>query len=339
MSLNTYVCSLFVDVKLMQLACKMAKKNQSITWLQPSNMRAKVKQLSFKTSEENYPTLKVGLDIETLKLKSSRPQWLLLNYLASTWTSHSSSEINEKLLQDAMTSKLAVLGLLMKGAHFSMTRTAISTTLQHSCMDLSVCLGLQAAMQTIPILSTSLLSSEAAGSHPHKEGNTHFPASPGRAMNKRLANGKESKDKNWLKLDIQLPNGPEFSHDILSLCSMQVGEIHVNLDPKLNDWFLYVTTITPKQADPQPTIPKTRQASGTAEKTKKKAVSSGKRSSKKRSSSNAKTRKDDCSTTVKETAMPRTSAPRPKVDYLDSITGLTVDEVRFGQVQLGNKYL
>ena len=299
-------CYTTLDIKMMQLACRMAmsSKNQSITWLQPSNMRVKIKQLSFenlkvekKTHDTSHPALEVSLDIETLKLKSSRPQWLLLNYLAGTWITldNQNSQFNEYLLHDAMMSKLAVLGFLIKGAHFGLTRTSTSTTWQHSCVDLSVCLGLPhaghssgggAIMPIVPILSTSLSSSEASLS---KEG-LHFPASPGRAMNKRI-NAKEAKEKKWLKCDVQLPNGPEFSQDILSLCSMTMGEIHVNLDPKLNDWFLYVAsqqmpisaaedTSEKQQA---PVKKKSRKSLG-SEKERTNTSSAGKRSSKKTSS-------------------------------------------------------
>ena len=144
-------CYTSLDIKMVQLACRMAmsSKKQSITWLQPSNMRVKVKQLSFENpnsdSEAAAAELEVSLDIETLKLKSSRPQWLLLNYLVGTWMAtldNQIDQISEGLLHDAMMSKLAVLGFLIKGAHFGMTRTATSTTWQQSTVDLSICLGL-----------------------------------------------------------------------------------------------------------------------------------------------------------------------------------------------------
>ena len=98
-------------------------------------------------------------------------------------------------------------------------------------------------------------------------------------MNKRI-NTKEAMERKWLKCDFQLPNSPEFSQDIFSLCSVTMGDLHVNLDPKFNDWFLYLSspqynTVKPEEKQ----IPTVKKKSLPSCKGRKKASSSGKRSS------------------------------------------------------------
>ena len=256
-------CYSTVDMKLMQLSCKMAmsSKNQSITCLQPSNIKVKISHLSFEepdlsSSQQPQPQtgfvhLKTRLDVENLKCKCSRPQWLLLNYLTKTWTAKTKllrESLDPILLHDAMMSKLAILAVCLKGGHLEVSRTKISTTLQYHCADVSVYLGL--ASQSVPILSTVPLS---AGNSQQGAAGGPYPASPGRALNRRA---EESRERNWLRLDLQLPNAPEHSANVLSMFALQIGEIYCNLDPKLNDWVSYsssrVRKVSSSMATPPP---------------------------------------------------------------------------------------
>ena len=64
-----------------------------------------------------------------------------------------------------------------------------------------------------------------------------YPVSPGRAQNRRAE--IESRQHSWLRLDAQWPTSSENPQKVIPLCSLHTGELHLNFDPKLNDWITY----------------------------------------------------------------------------------------------------
>jgi hypothetical protein len=125
-------------------------KSQGITWLQPSTLYFKLSLLSMS----DFTELGGSLEANACKVRLSRPQWLLLLHLYSTWSGSINQELNEYLLQDAMTRKLPSLVSNFKGFHVSGQKTKSSVTLQAHCQEASVGLG-NIPASVIPLLDTS----------------------------------------------------------------------------------------------------------------------------------------------------------------------------------------
>ena len=66
-----------------------------------------------------------SLEADTGKLRLSRPQWLLMLHLYSTWCGNF-EELNQHLVQDAMTRKLPTLVSIFKGFHVSGQKKLLS---------------------------------------------------------------------------------------------------------------------------------------------------------------------------------------------------------------------
>ena len=98
----------------MQLSSRLlvAGKTQGITWLQPSTLYFKLclKSLS------DFTELSGSLEADAWKLRLSRPQWLLMLHLYSTWCGKNHEVLNQHLVQDAMTRKLPSLVSSFKGS-------------------------------------------------------------------------------------------------------------------------------------------------------------------------------------------------------------------------------
>ena len=88
----------------------------------------------------------------------------------------------------------------------------------------------------IPLLNTSKPSTTSLTSG--LRATSTLPVSPGRAQNRRSA-VVESRQQSWLYFDIQCPLSSENPHQVLPLCAIHTGELHLNFDPKLNDWISY----------------------------------------------------------------------------------------------------
>ena len=213
----------------MQLSSRLlvAGKCQGITWLQPSTLYLKLCLISLS----DFTEMGGSLEADTGKLRLSRPQWLLMLHLYSTWCGNF-EELNQHLVQDAMTRKLPTLVSIFKGFHISGQKTKSSITVQANCQEVSVGLG-SIPTSVIPLLNTSKpASSSLSGLRA-----TTLPVSPGRAQNRRA--DVESRQQSWLRLDFQCPLLSENPHQVLPLCAIHTGELHLNFDPKLNDWLSY----------------------------------------------------------------------------------------------------
>ena len=90
----------------------------------------------------------------------------------------------------------------------------------------------------IPLLNTSKASSSSSLANSLRPSTAH-PMSPGRAQNRRVDADGLSRQNSWLRFDMQWPTASENPQKVLPLCAIHAGEIHLNFDPKLNDWIAY----------------------------------------------------------------------------------------------------
>lgn len=251
-------CYATINVKLMQLSCRLLKSGQGITWLHPCGVFFKAKKLLLSPIPPDWTAslLEATFELDAWKMRLSRPQWLLLLHVHSSWSSPCQLEVNNYILQDAMTKKLPSLHLAFKGFQLTAYQSKLAWTVQCQCQELSSTLG-NLPNSAIPLLST--VGFDASKS------SASFPVSPGRAQNRRRDESKPA----WLRLDFQWPTSSQVK--VLPLCSLQIGQVQVNLDPKLNDWIGYQAQVVKPAANSE-SKPQSLKGSICSKKTKKEST-------------------------------------------------------------------
>ncbi len=240
----TDICYANVSVKLMQLTSRLMQGSQGVTWLQPSSFYFRGSKLLIPIQGDNVSTSQwsLGLEMDAVKLRMSRPQWnLLVEHVLASWRSTSSKEPDGCVLQDAMRRKLPSIVTNVQRLNLILQSTGSLITAQCQCLDFTMGLG-NVATGTIPLLSVD---------RPKPVAGTVAPVSPGRALRPQTDILRPPPEqKSWLRADLQWPVSAalaaEKGRHLLPLLSVQTGEVHVNFDPKLVDhWIGY-------QASPMP---------------------------------------------------------------------------------------
>ena len=234
-------CYIKLGIKLIQLSSRliMSSKNLAITWIQPSNVSLQLKKTSLSPSTPLVLQMKSkeisgSLEFDVFRMRLSRPQWLLLLHIYSTWfEKRINGDLNPGLVDDAMTKKLANIVFTLKSFHMKGCYSSTCYTLQSHGQEASLHLG-NVPSSVIPLVSTvraSAISAVNLGTR-----TTVYPISPGRAQNRRQ---EESREQSWMRLDFQWPTSTDFAKKVVPICALQTGEVHFNFDPKLNDWIAY----------------------------------------------------------------------------------------------------
>jgi vacuolar protein sorting-associated protein 13B len=240
-------------IKAIQLASRLiGKLGQVVTWLQPSNVQFGMRTLQ---GDHLWPrdmvNFDLSVDLQTCKVRMTRPQWLLLQHIATTWLNQScAGDITKtSLLEDAMTRKLPSIIGSFSGAHLAAFWTKDTLTIQAYCSELAIALGNISAF-AIPLVSTSPAEASIMAKSPMPHN------SPGRARSHH--HHGRSGTSHWLQLELQFPTSrpqKEIRPSVLSLLALNIGEVHINYDPKINDWILYCPSKMSAPVNPVPLAP------------------------------------------------------------------------------------
>ena len=228
-------CNSTLNLKLMHCSSRIVTNDdQGVTWFQPSNFEMKMSSLllpNLSSWSNDVPRWHLNLQIESCKLRLSRPQSMVLRYIQSTWMVRDPSEVKSHptVVQDAMTRKLPSLTILLSKWCGQVALSKTSLTVQSYCNEVGVMMS--NVSNSLPILSTVSPTNSLNISKTFS-----MNVSPGRAQNRSL---EEGKSHHWLKLDLQFPLSPEHSHDVLSMFALQIGEVDINFDPKVYEWLTY----------------------------------------------------------------------------------------------------
>ena len=226
-------CYSSLGIKMMHCSSRvLTSDDQGVTWFQPANLQLKMSSLSLPNISnwsDDIVRWNVSLQIETCKVRLSRPQSMVLYYIQSTWMQKDPSQIKlcPTIIQDAMTRKLPSLTIILSNWYGLLAMTKTSLTVQSHCNDFGILMS--NASTTFPILSTISPTSSSLTVKTFSDN-----VSPGRVQNIKMGH--------WFKLDVQVPTSPEYSENFLSLLAMQIGEVDVNFDPKFFEWLTYSTS-------------------------------------------------------------------------------------------------